>query len=103
MEFAQGYLEAKERYPAVRSEHWAVATAWAFDMLRLTECAEVAKPGWWNDEGLKALSARVVRNTESAIDIFRLFMRACLLCGMSLLTLEAVPRSAAEFKEAAAH
>ena len=42
-------------------------------------------------------------NTESAIDIFRLFMRACLLCGMSLLTLEAVPRSAAEFKEAAAH
>ena len=102
MEAAQRFLEAKVHYP-VGSEMWAVATAQAFDILRLEQCAEVAKPGWWNDEGLKALSARVVRNTESAIDIFRLFMRACLLCGMSLLTLEAVPRSAAEFKEAAAH
>ena len=24
-------------------------------------CTEVAKPEWWNDEELKALSARVVR------------------------------------------
>ena len=47
--------------PPVGSEDWARAMARAFDMLRLTECAEVAKPGWWNDEGLKALSARGVR------------------------------------------
>eukprot|EP00964_Phaeocystis_antarctica_P159039 scaffold129960_cov71-Phaeocystis_antarctica.AAC.1 len=59
-EAAQRYLEAKERYP-VGSEDWAEATAWAFDTLQLTECDEVAKPEWWNDEGLKALSARVVR------------------------------------------
>ena len=43
------------------SEGWAEATAAAFDMLTQEACAEVAKPEWWNDEGLKALSARVVR------------------------------------------
>ena len=43
------------------------------------ECGEVAKPEWWNDEGLKALSARVLRaapNEESALD-----MRAYVLSG----------------------
>ena len=44
-----------------RSKLWAEATADAFDMLKQEECAEVAKPEWWNDEGLKALSATVVR------------------------------------------
>ena len=33
----------------------------AFNALVQEACAEVAKPGWWNDEGLKALSASVVR------------------------------------------
>ena len=67
-------------------------------MLRLEECAEVAKPEWWNDEGLKALSARVLRaapNMESA-----LYMRATVLSGASDAW-EAGPRSAAELKEAA--
>ena len=42
------------------SRHWARATAGAFEKLKLVkECGEVAKPKWWNDEGLKALSARV--------------------------------------------
>ena len=59
VEAAQRFLEAKERY-AVGSEDWAEATAEAFDTLRQEECAEVAKPEWWNDEELKALSARVV-------------------------------------------
>jgi hypothetical protein len=45
----------------VGSKGWARATAMAFNMLKLEECAEVAKPEWWSDEGLKALSARVVR------------------------------------------
>ena len=60
MEAAQRYLEAKEHYP-VGSEAWAEATAEAFSMLIKQACAEVAKPEWWNDEGLMALSARVVR------------------------------------------
>ena len=32
-------------------------------MLIQEDCAEVAKPEWWNDKGLKAQSARVVRHT----------------------------------------
>ena len=59
----------------------------------------MAKPEWWNDEGLKALSARVVRaapNAESALD-----MRADVLSGMCGGAWEAGPRSAAELKEAA--
>ena len=60
VEAAQRFLEARERVP-VGSEDWAEATAAAFDLLKLEECAEVAKPEWWSDEGLKALSARVVR------------------------------------------
>eukprot|EP00964_Phaeocystis_antarctica_P040910 scaffold23416_cov51-Phaeocystis_antarctica.AAC.1 len=99
VEAAQRYLEAKERHP-VGSEHWAQATAAAFDMLRKEECGEVAKPEWWNDEELKALSARVVRaapNNEPANQ-----MRAEVLrgCGGAW---EAGPRSAAELREAAAY
>ena len=99
VESAQRYLEAKERYP-VGSEGWALATACAFDTLRLEECDEVAKPEWWNDEGLKALSARVLRaapNEETAFD-----MRAEVLSGLCG-SWELGPRSAAELKEAAAH
>ena len=40
---------------------WAQATALAFGMLVQEACDEVAKPEWWSDEELKALSARVVR------------------------------------------
>ena len=57
MEAAQRYLEATERYP-VSSEGWARATAEAFNMLIQDECAEVAKPEWWNDEGLKVCCRR---------------------------------------------
>ena len=98
VEAAQWYLEAKERF-RVGSEGWAKATAEAFHMLRLEQCDEVAKPGWWNDKALKALSVRVLRaapNEEAALD-----MRAALLCGFSGGTWEAGPRSAAELKEAA--
>ena len=98
MEAAQRFLEAKERW-TVGSEDWADATADAFDMLRSEQCDEVAKPEWWNDEGLKALSARVLRaapDTELAID-----MRAYVLSGFCDAW-EVGPRSAAELKEAAA-
>ena len=99
MEAAQRYLDAKER-ASVDSVGWACATAWAFHKLRLPESAEVAKPEWWNDEGLRALSARVMRvspNEEGAN-----IMRAHVLSGFGAAW-EAGPRSAAELKEAAAH
>jgi tetratricopeptide (TPR) repeat protein len=99
VEAAQRYLEAKERDP-VGSEYWAQATARVFDTLVQEACAEVAKPEWWNDEGLKALSARVVRAAPDDEAAHR--MRAWVLAGQ-LAAWEAVPRSAAELKEAAVH
>eukprot|EP00964_Phaeocystis_antarctica_P103047 scaffold68349_cov33-Phaeocystis_antarctica.AAC.2 len=99
VEAAQRFLETKERYPA-GSEDWARATANAFDMLRQEQCDEVAKPEWWNDERLKALSARVVRAAPN--DQAANLMRALVLRGR-LDTWEAGPRSAAEFMEAATH
>ena len=92
-------LEAKERAP-VGSGMWASATALAFSKLAQEECDEVAKPEWWSDEGLKALSARVVRVAPDDAEANR--MRAVVLCGRSDAW-EAGPRSAAELREAAAH
>ena len=60
----------------------------------------MAKPEWWNDEGLKALSARAVRaapNEQAANQ-----MRAIVLRG-DARAWEAGPRSAAELREAATH
>ena len=105
VEAAQRFLEAKERY-AAGSELWARATANAFSMLRQKECSEVAKPEWWHDEGLKALSASVVRaapNYEAAN-----IMRAVVLSRAAAGAWELGPRSAVELyrmelKEAATH
>ena len=99
VEAAQRYLEAMERVP-VGMYGWAVATAQAFDMLGSPECAEVAKPEWWNDEGLKALSARVVRALPN--DVRANKMRAHVLSGQCDAW-EAGHRSAAELNEAATH
>ena len=100
-EAAQWYLGAKERYPE-GSEEWAVATANAFHLLRRqTECDEVlAKPHWWNDEGLKALSTKVVRAAPADVAANR--MRAYVLSGRCAAWV-AGPRSSAEFKEAGTH
>ena len=99
VEAAQRYLEAKVRYP-VGSETWARATADAFSMLRLEECAEAAKPEWWNDQGLKKLSARVVRAAPN--EVLTNSMRAQVLRGQCGAW-EVGPRSAAEVKKAATH
>ena len=99
VEAAQRVLEAKERY-AVGSEMWAQATALAFSMLTQEVCTDVAKPEWWNDEGIKVLSARVVRVAPDNMTANE--MRAAVLrgrCG----AWEAGPRSAAELREAATH
>ena len=60
----------------------------------------MAKPEWWSDEGLKALSARVVRAAPN-ISLTNQ-MRAVVLRG-SEVAWEAGPCSAAELKEAAVH
>jgi tetratricopeptide (TPR) repeat protein len=99
VEAAQRYLEAKERYQ-VGSEMWARATARVFKSLAQEVCAEVAKPDWWNDEGLKALSARVVRAAPD--DAAANLMRAIVLSRQGDAW-EAGPRSAAELAEAATH
>ena len=99
VEAAQRYLEAKERHP-VGSKSWAAATAMAFGMLSMEASTEVAKPEWWNDEGLKALSARVVKAAPDNGQTSQ--MRALVLrggCG----AWEMGSRSAAEIKEAATH
>ena len=75
-------------------------------MLAQEACAEVAKPEWWNDEGLKALSARVVRAAPDDGAAHR--MRAVVLSGQYDLVRydhawEAGPRSAAELREAATY
>ena len=101
VESSQLFLEATERFPE-GSEGWAHATCSAIGQLRLKECAEVVKPEWWNDEGLKALTARIVRldpNDESANH-----MRAHVLSGGDASqSWEVGTRSAVELKEAAAY
>ena len=97
VEAAQRLLEAKERH-RVGSEGWAQATASTVTMLMQDMCAEVAKPEWWSDEGLKALSARVVRAAPDDVPAHQ--MRAMVLRGW-FDAWEAGPRSAAELREAA--
>merc|ERR1740139_1716615 len=92
------FLQAAARYPE-GSVHWASSIACAFNKLCLTECAEVAKPGWWNDEALKTLSKAVLRATDSETGHA---MRAEVLTGQSSAW-ESGPRSAADLKEAAKH
>jgi tetratricopeptide (TPR) repeat protein len=99
VEAALRFLEAKERDP-VGSEYWAQATARVFNMLEQGACAEVVKPEWWNDEGLKALSVRVVRAAPD--DGLAHQMRAGVLRGQCAAW-EAGPRSAAELMEAVTH
>jgi len=83
------------------TEDWAEAAASAFDLLKSPDCRETPKPEWWNDEALKALSARVV---ASAPDSYMArAMRARVLSGDALdqAHWNAGPRAAAEIKEAA--
>ncbi len=104
VEAAHRFLEAKERFQ-VGSKDWAVATAGAFETLRLKECGEVAKPEWWNDKELKALSVRVVTAAPDGLAANK--MRAHVLSGQRSGAWEAGPqnslRLAADLREAAKH
>ena len=70
-------------------------------MLTQKVCAEVAKPEWWNDEELKALSARVVRAAPDDGQANQ--VRAVVLSGQFNGTWKEGPRSAAELMEAATY
>jgi len=95
--YGDHYWEGTEDF----DEDWAASAASAFDLLKLPACAEVPKPEWWNDEALKAISARVVAVTPDGHQPCA--MRALVLAGDTLgkAHWNAGPRTAAEIKEAA--
>ena len=102
---AHNFLDASTRF-SEGSADWASSTAMAFDHLLSPECKEVAKPEWWNDESLKALSKTVARvaGAESGHQC-RLnghLMRVKVLSGQ-IPGWQLGPRSAADFNEAATH
>jgi len=80
---------------------WAAGTANAFELLKRDDCREVPKPEWWNDEDLKALSARVVAVEQD--DPNPCTMRAHVLSGSAVYgdLWNVGPRTATEIKEAA--
>ena len=105
VEAVQQYLEAKER-SLVGSKGWAAATAAAFALLTQKECRrKVATPEWWNDEGLKALSAEVVRAAPNEVEALQ--MLAMVMSGQAGWTgdfgWQARPRWPAELEKAATH
>jgi len=100
MEAAPMFLKAMELYPD-GIEYWAKAAAAAFDVLWNDECREAPKPEWWNDEALKALSARVVATSPDTPQPCS--MRARVLEGDAFFEANwnVGLRTAAEIKEAA--
>merc|ERR1712204_78051 len=80
-------------------QNWANAIAEAFQVLSNEQCDEVVKPEWWNDEGLKALSARVLRAAPNSAVVN--VMRADVLSGRVVDAWELGSRSKAELEEAA--
>ena len=92
---AEMYLKSMELYEE-GTEKWADAASGAFNVLKHPDCKEVPKPEWWNDEGLKALSARVVALAPRCAESCS--MRARVLSGEAW---DAGPRTAAEIKQAA--
>ena len=93
-------LKAMELYGDGTKE-WAVSAASAFDKLKTDECRDAPKPEWWNDEALRALSARVVAVAPDEPGLCS--MRAHVLQGnaLGLVPWKTGPRTAEEIKEAA--
>jgi len=101
LEAAPMFLKAMELYED-GTKDWAESAADAFNLLKSPDCGEVPKPEWWNDEALKALSARVVALAPDNHQTCA--MRAFVLEGHALefeANWNAGPRAAAEVKEAA--
>ena len=75
---------ADEALTALKAEIEAIHPAAAPPaMLAREECAVVAKPEWWNDEGLKVMSTRVMRLAPPDNAQAYNQMRALVLCGRS--------------------
>jgi len=101
VEAAPIFLKAMELHED-GTEDWAEAAASAFDTLKTPDCREVPKPEWWNDEGLKVLSARAVAVAPDSNKPCA--MRARVLSGDALNSKapwKVGLRTAAEVKEAA--
>ena len=99
-ESAQMYLKSME-LDKDGTMTWADSVASAFNLLKTPDCREAPKPEWWNDEGLKALSAWVVAVAPE--EPHPCCMRARVLIGDALSKADwnAGPRTAAEIKEGA--
>ena len=103
VEAAQMFLKAMELHED-GTKQWGTAAAESFDLLKTPDCRDAPKPEWWNDEGLKALSAQVVALVPDGYTSCA--MRARVLCGDALgkehtAPWNAGPRTAAEVKDAA--
>ena len=100
-EAAQMFLKAMELWED-GTKQWAESAASAFDVLKTEDCHDAPKPEWWNDEAIKALSARVVVGLAPDGHM-QCAMRARVLCGAALdkAHWNVRPRTTAEIKEAA--
>jgi len=99
-ESSQMYLKAMELYKDGTTD-WAESAASAFNLLKQPDCRDAPTPEWWNEEALKALSARVVALAPDSHQACA--MRARVLEGVALeeANWNVGPRAAAEVKEAA--
>ena len=91
------------------SVEWASCISLAFDTLVHPACSEVAKPEWWNDKDLMALSKKAARVTGAAGVQQSRRVKGHLL-RLHVLAAESGefgwqvgPRSAADLNEAATH
>ena len=96
------FLKAMDLYKD-GTQGWAISASEAFNVLNYCLCEgdDLPEPQWWNDEGLRALSARAVavaHNNFSACSF-----RACVLSGDAFVRAgwHTGPREAADLKEAA--
>ena len=99
-EAVPNFLEAAERFRE-DSAMWANAIVMAFSILQSDKCSKVAKPEWWNDEGLRTFSQKVVsamdKDPTRAMNIRLGHQMRCTVLSDSAM------RSAADLKEAAKH
>ena len=99
-EAVPNFLEAAERFRE-DSAMWANAIVMAFSILQSDKCSKVAKPEWWNDEGLRTFSQKVVsamdKDPTRAMNIRLGHQMRCTVLS------NAIDSSAADLKEAAKH
>lgn len=105
-EAVPNFLEAAERFRE-DSAMWANAIVMAFSILQSDKCSKVAKPEWWNDEGLRTFSQKVVsamdKDPTRAMNIRLGHQMRCTVLSGETNAIESAMRSAADLKEAAKH